>query len=141
MRLVELLGVVDTDARLTAVLAELGDTKGLAGSKTWPPTIELKQLGIALRFSARPSGKAKLQQIQFELRRAWTGYKKYAGLLPYGLSSELRTVERATALGAFSRRTPRVGQDWCFYPFPKHEVAIGFGRTFVETVFVIAKKR
>jgi len=139
-RLIPLLRAPHDDKHLVAILRELGHTKDLLeSSRTWPPSIELKKLGLALQFEGKRTGKPKLLQIQFELRRRWTGHSKYRGLLPYGLSPDLRTADRSTALVGHATKVTE-GDDWSYYDFPTHQVAMGFGKTFVETVFVMADK-
>lgn len=126
-RLVALLGASIADPRLVAIIRELGFTKPIEDD------IELKKLGIALVFEDD-----KLHQIQFEIRRKWTGHARYEGRLPYGMSSDLLTKDQATVLAAHAKGSPS-SDSWYSYEFPTYEISMGFGKTYVETVFVIAK--
>lgn len=126
-RLVSLLGADITDPRLVAIIRELGFTKPIADD------IELKKLGIALSFE-----NDKLRQVRFEIRRKWTGHARYEGRLPFGMSADTLTKDQATVLAAHG--TGRVTSDsWYRYDFPSYEISMGFGKTYVETVFAAVK--
>ena len=127
-RLVDLLGVQATDERLVQIVRELGYTKPLGDN------VELKKLGIALVLDD-----GRLQQIQFEIRRRWTGHAKYEGVLPYGISSDHATRDAATTLPGHTQDEPLGNTGWGQWQMPGHTVSIGFGKKLIETVFVIAK--
>ena len=126
-RVVSLLGRTATDPELQRVLAELGYTKPITES------VDLKKLGIVFSFE-----NGVLYQVIFELRRAWTGRKRFPGRLPHGVSPDLATAaaEQVLAEVATGKRT---NDSWYAYVFADHEIAMGFGKKFVETVFVVRK--
>jgi len=130
-RLVTLLGASPTDMRVVSILRELGYHKPVGEHG-----VELKKLGLSLTFDNDKG----LKQIQFEIRRAWTGHSRYPGKLPYGISSDHKTKESdATMGGTPPARTNSSGGGWAHWDMPGHEIAIGFGKTFIETVFVMAR--
>jgi len=129
-RVLPLLGRPHDDPELVRLLAELGHTK--------PPvceSIELRKLGICFAFDAEVDGKPALSQVRFELRRRWTGCAKYPGRLPYGISPDLKTADAERVL-ASRGRGERMNDTWYAYHFDDHQIAMGFGTRFVETVFV-----
>ncbi len=128
-RLVALLGAPMTDPRIAEILRELGYTKPVNED------VELKKLGIGLSFQDD-----QLRQVRFELRRRWTGCAKYEGRLPYDLSPDLRTKDQATVLADRAPGEP-MNDTWYSYKFPTHTLSMGFGKTYVETVFVYVSSK
>lgn len=134
-RVIPLLGAAIDDDRVVAMLHDLGRTKP---PDTNEHEIEFKRVGVALVFEGKRDGKPALSQVQFELRRRWTGFSKYLGRLPYGISSDLATSDRETVLADRGALGASGDENWYSYHFADHEIAMGFGKTVIETVFVIA---
>ena len=126
-RVIPLLGRSTSDPELQRVIAELGYAKPIAGD------VDLKKLGIVFNFED-----GILYQVIFELRRAWTGRKRFPGRLPHGVSPDLATsaAEQVLAETGTGKRT---NDSWYAYAFADHEVAMGFGKKLLETLFVIRK--
>ncbi len=127
-RVLAMIGLRYDDPLIVGALADLGYTKPCNGDR-----VELRKLGISLLFKDK-----HLSQVQFELRRRWTGFAKYLGRLPYGISGDLKKVDALRVLADHAPAPERLDDNgWCQYEFPAYTIAMGFGKAYLETVFVM----
>jgi hypothetical protein len=136
-RVLALLGHAFDSPEITALVAELGAKPRTATTADF----ELKKLGLLFKFDLEVDGRPALSQVQFELRRKWTGHSKFAGVLPHGLSSDLTIKDAETVLAAQALSVePLSANRWVSYRFPTYAISLGFGKKLLETVFVMAKQ-